>query len=515
MENSSDKQLRDKLNSTEFPFDPQAWEKMEGMLDGKKTRRGFFWWWTGGIAAALLFGLMGYELRGLVGSKQLAVGKEQTEISAQTSEESAKRKAQNANGKEQNESVTETANQGEIVQVLSSTGETNSGENTTVTFNNNQKQNKAKVKKHIAKSHKETTTENPIASVSKGTNTNTGSHKSEMRNRTAATTKNKRAKNAGTGNAVGSVSGKQLASGQQPATNNKQQTEVAMLNVASGKSALEEYLSLTRREASLLEYISEKENPSFDKKTEDDVLPKTKKKIFNYSLGVLANVTGTTLGKQPVNGEHAHSTMFYNKPSFMVGFTHDFLFVNRVAITNSILYSQTSFDVMQPQTVSFTQSPTYYSSKIQELTIPIGIKVYPVVKNNFRFYINTGIINHIKLKETFRYALPVDTVYNAAVTPNNLADQFFPVQTNFGNVKAVEDMNSGIMVTESSTKDFSVNSAKRYYASFYASAGFEYIAKKHFILFTEPMFYMSLQKIGVQEKRKYNFGLSGGFRYQF
>lgn len=42
MENNSDKQLRDKLSSTEFPFDPQAWEQMEAMLDKKKKRRGFF-----------------------------------------------------------------------------------------------------------------------------------------------------------------------------------------------------------------------------------------------------------------------------------------------------------------------------------------------------------------------------------------------------------------------------------------------------------------------------------------
>ena len=52
MESNSDKQLREKLNGNEFPFDPRAWEKMEAMLDEKKKRRGFFWWWTGGIAAA-------------------------------------------------------------------------------------------------------------------------------------------------------------------------------------------------------------------------------------------------------------------------------------------------------------------------------------------------------------------------------------------------------------------------------------------------------------------------------
>jgi len=195
----------------------------------------------------------------------------------------------------------------------------------------------------------------------------------------------------------------------------------------------------------------------------------------------------------------------------MVGFTHDFFFVNRVAITNSILFSQTSFDVYHPKTTSFTISPGIYSSHITELAIPIGIKVYPVVKNNFRFYINTGIINHIKLKETFDYTMLDDTAYNPTA---NLADPLFPVQTSFGsNTKTLDAL--GMPTSETSTKDFSINNAKRYYTSFYAGAGFEYVAKKHFILFTEPMFYMSLQKIGVQDKRKYNIGLTGGFRYQF
>ena len=57
MKNSADKQLREKLTGTEFPFDPQAWEQMEAMLDKKKKRGIFFWWWTGGIAAVLLLGV--------------------------------------------------------------------------------------------------------------------------------------------------------------------------------------------------------------------------------------------------------------------------------------------------------------------------------------------------------------------------------------------------------------------------------------------------------------------------
>lgn len=195
----------------------------------------------------------------------------------------------------------------------------------------------------------------------------------------------------------------------------------------------------------------------------------------------------------------------------MIGFTHDFLFVNRIALTNSILFSQTSFKVYNPKTISFSQTPTEYASHLTELAIPIGIKVYPVVKNNFRFYINAGIINHIKLKETFDYSFAPDTIPSALTT---FADHStFPSQTNFGiETKTIDRTASG---NSNSTQDFSINNAKRYYTSFYTSIGFECITKKHFVIFAEPAFYMGLQKIGVQEKRKYNLGLSGGFRYEF
>lgn len=65
------------------------------------------------------------------------------------------------------------------------------------------------------------------------------------------------------------------------------------------------------------------------------------------------------------------------------------------------------------------------------------------------------------------------------------------------------------------TEPFSVNNAKRYYTSFYAATGVEYILKRRWVLFTEPMFFMGLQRIGRQERTKYNIGVSGGFRYQF
>ncbi len=483
MENNSDKQLRDKLSGTEFPFDPQAWDKMDAMLDEKKKRRGFFWWWTGGIAAALLFGVIGYELRGVIGNEQLAINTaEKSEVRSQKSE------------------VNTTTAEDEKAKVKSEKLKVNApaaeGEQETVTS-----------KEHTGKQETRNKKQSPTGTALISANPSDPRHP-------RANVFSKANKQLAISNKQAHKNNKQQTRNKKPAT--PVQTEIAMLNAAYATAAVEENISLSRMEASLLNYVSENAVTSFDKK-EEDVLPKQKKKIFNYSLGVLANGTGTTLGDQSIHNPNVpirnkKFIPFEKTPSYMVGFTHDFLFVNRVAITNSILFTQTSFAVHSPKVVSFSKTPTQYTSNITELAIPIGIKVYPVVKNNFRFYINTGIINHIKLKETFDYTYPLDTPVNNTAT---LGDPLlFPIETNFtGNVKTYDAL--GTTAIETSTKDFSINSAKRYYASFYAGAGFEYIAKKHFILFAEPVYYMSLQKIGVQDKRKYNFGLTGGFRYQF
>ncbi|QJB40952.1 hypothetical protein HF324_25165 [Chitinophaga oryzae] len=48
--------IRNKLNEADHPFDPQAWEKMEALLDGDKGRKPvLIWWWA--AAAILLLAL--------------------------------------------------------------------------------------------------------------------------------------------------------------------------------------------------------------------------------------------------------------------------------------------------------------------------------------------------------------------------------------------------------------------------------------------------------------------------
>jgi len=473
---NSDKHLRDKLSNQEFPFDPQAWEQMEALLDKKKKRRGFFWWWTGGLAAVLLLsvGTMGWglylmedddkQMEAITEVKSSDVGIQNPEVNAAAStlsqQETERGNTKLETGNSNWNGVTKEQGQQKTVNKKQETRNRNSKLNTT------------------------TATLNEPSNANRQLSTANKNQKRENRNSTYET------RNAKLNTAPAALNEPSTANRKLSTPNSKPETAFTQ----------QEGFILSRQEASLLASRSDNTETAFDKK-EEDALPKQKKKIFNYSLGVLTNVSGTTLGKQ--------TNLFDKTPSYAAGLTHDFLFVNRVALTNSVLFAQTSFTVYQPKAIDFAKTPLRYTSHITSIDIPVGIKVYPVVKGNFRFYINTGIVNHIKLKETFSYTAAPDTVYNATLIPPNTT---FPDQTNFNGTNA--DVLSAVGTT-TSTADFSINRAKRYYASYYASAGFEYLAGGHWLIFGEQTFNLSLQKIGVQDKRKYNIGLNAGFRYQF
>ncbi len=477
MKSNDDKLIREKLAGNEFPFEPQAWAQMEAMLDEKKKRRGFFWWWTGGIAAVLLLtiGTIGWGLYLLKEDEEI------TEIMFSNNAETVPTETKSGNYELQNANYEKT-------------------EETTM-------QNSSTNNSEVRSKKQEKNTVTNLAARSTFVQTD-GSNEMNNQKRIA---RNKSEKISG------ETSSAYLSKRHHQRSNvltieNPFASEVEMLNTATQKS-LAENISMGRSEASLLHSVSKYAEPGFEK-TENDELPKQKKKIFNYSLGVMANVSGTTIGKQ------TSGNLFYNQPSYMAGITHDFLFVNRVAITNSVLFSQTSFEVTTPITVSFPRQPLNYSSKITELAIPVGIKVYPVVKNHFRFYVSAGIINHIKLKESFVYNMPQDTLQVNSTPPtfDLFTNSSPPTQTDFtGSGFPYEKVSTnGLNSTEYvNTNDFSINSAKRYYASFYSNAGVEYVAQKHWIIFAEPQFHFSLHKIGVQDKRKYNVGVTAGFRYTF
>lgn len=501
MESNSDKQLRDKLTGVEFPFDPQAWDKMETMLDEKKKRRGFFWLWTGGIAAVLLVALIGYELGVNSSSKQVAANSEEKSKANTAEEKSITNDELQITGGKAN-----TLSQVTTDEVNGKENQHSEGNNIAAENNSNKEKTKGRNEKLAAKNQKSDRKQSANNQSDKSAVKETLQSNEESTTFTHKTSsKQKRKQQLLAKTNEGGVNTTVAAFEKNPF-----QEETEILASAATQKFLAERIEMDRRTALL---ASSEDESSFNKKKEES-LPKEKKNKFTYSLGVLANVSATIVGDRHIAQDSLACPACYDKPTYAVGITHDFLFGKRVAVTNSILFSQTGFKICNPkQPRDSSGYTTSYTSTINELQIPIGIKVYPVVKERFRFYIAASIINHIKLTETFEVERVDYYNPNFLFDPNTLvttADNPF-----MGGLNKSTSVQNASYTQGEQAEYFGMGGLKRYYASFYASAGVEYIHKKKYVFFTEPMFYMSLNKIGLQEKRKYNVGVSGGFRYQF
>ena len=485
MESNSDKEMRNKLQGAEFPFDPNAWEQMEAMLDEKKDRKGFFWWWFGGVAACLLFVAGMFAYHQFTNSNSVTPGLANQTIAELNTTSPATSTTQIAEAKHSNKegNTTKTYNEGNL-------------NTTAVKLNKTEQDGGAS---SLVKNRNKT-----LLSSAKNELTEIVTDQKSVGGKKHSSNKLK----AGSRHMVAAFNQKPAGSHHGVTSHEEQVTSTGLAEQKAATSALREPfdpISMNIKEAGLLKAEIKNDDPVV-KKEEDDVnLKKLKKNIFHYSLGITANITGTTMGAQAgTSGKDA----FSHTPSYMVGLTHDFMFFKRFAITNGILFSQTSFKVFAPKN-TYGLNLLSYSSSITELAIPIGIKGYVYSKPKVRVYIATGVINHIKLKETFTYQ------YNNNSLSTSTAD-LLPAQTTFtgGQASMVAGYsNSGSFNT--TTYEFSINHSRRYYASFYATAGAEFIVQRHFVLFAESLFYMSLEKAGIQNKYKYNLGLSGGFRYQF
>lgn len=502
MESNSDKQLREKLQGFEAPFDPEAWAQMEDMLDKKKKRRGFFWWWFGGIAAGvLLVGVLGYRF----GKQEM-----RNELAA------------NSHAQATTQATTTNNGQG---NPLNEEAASNAGNETTTGTN---KLTEGASNETVSSANKSIGSDNGLMADKRTATTKGSKHKTNSRNR------------SDTGKGKADISKRDKQNAQQLAQNEEEQLVVSpSSNVGSvspttsiSRSAnAAQQTQLTEVEALNLMWadkLNRDEDKLNDEKKEVAEFPK-KKKIFRYSIGVMGGLYATTPGWKYYNKqdqgltksatmEKAAKPSFYSKPSWMVGLTHDFTFVDRFAFTNGLLYSQTTFKLYSPYAQAFSFAPDDYTCSISELAIPTGIKIYPVATKTFRFYISAGFIHHVKLKEEFKYTYTLPSLNLGASNLTDTTYNFFPGATDFngtGYEVVQADALSNLTTVKANTTDFSINQAKRYYTSFYAGFGVEGIIKKHWVLFAEPTYSMTMQRIGYQERRKYNFGGNAGFRYQF
>ena len=506
MESNGDKEMRDKLRGVELPFDPKAWEQMDAMLEKDRKPKIFFWWWTGGIAACLfmaagIFGYYQFANHTAAGSNMATVtNKENTanpnSVSNSTTAASPKgfqapvgltKPAATGNKSTTNNT---SANQTKASSVQPSSKTKSAYENTEHTVSTDRE---AKPQRHVvALSKSARSSANGIATLST-------QNPSAEKPKSGKSAKHNKGSLHNNDNNLSQTNRPDILAGNttknsEPGGNKSEAPGNEAILATATQPATAADLMLAMKPDALTTGDELAEN-DMKKKDGDDVdLKKLKKKVtFTYSLGLATNITGSTLGNQ------GNANIFTKKPSYMVGLTQDFMLLKRIAITTGFMFSQTSYTV-----------PDFnYTCSITELNIPMGIKAYLISKSKVRFYLDAGIINHIKLKETFT------SLYSNASANLSPATgfSFGPVPNGTGIASIYTNSFSGNDKAE--TGNYSLNQGKRYYASFYTGAGAEFVVKSKLVFFAEPLFYISLEKVLAPERYKYDLGLSGGFRYQF
>lgn len=450
MESNADKMMRKKLTNTEFPFDPQAWEQMETMLDQKKKRRAVFWWWFGGAGmAAALIGWI------LWNSNLNVLPESSTLTAAQT--------------------VSASTTSGSIAaeEITTSSAIVSTAENNASTLLSSPLQNT------FAHKVGGTTEKHTITASEHNTNP-------LVDEQIAAHEKNTDIPLAVSINSIESEINYPLTA------------EAEQLTTTQVDSALNE-LPLTTDGAEV-------------------DLPIKKISKFAYSLGLLANISGSSVGKQTAKNNVGSTPFFYHQPSFAFGFSNDFLFVNRVGLSTGLFYAQTSFRIEKPRYTITDSVGTIrnFKTEIRELQIPLMVKGYFYRSKVVSLFASVGVINHIKLKEKFTLEYEVPIALNS-IPPIATATDVQTIQQYNSFTPIIENNTPDFSTAKSSTsgESFGMGGTKRYYASVYTSMGVEFNLAKQILLSAEPMYFFSAQKIGQQPQRKHNLGLNVGLRYLF
>lgn len=514
MESNTDNNLADKLRGFEAPYEPEAWKEMEALLDKKKKRRVFFWWWTGGIAAALLLGGL---LWGVM-KPEMHNGQEPKEQTTQRTLKSSE----------------ETEFGGPEKQEVGETGEKSNGglqENEVIA----QAENNIKPKQaNYGTNEVRKASRQPIIEVENG---------QTSQSKALRSTGNKN-KNAHRGERNGSVQvAKQKEKAKELVSGSEVEGESAVAQVANTSAEVkEEQLSLQKaaeqEAATAIPAVTDSSaeepiaNAIENKETENG---KTKKegakggkKIFSFHLGARVDLLGVTTGpsgKVPDSLKTREPWKF----SYAVGPTVEFMLWKRLSFFTGVQYSMNAFKVKNPtiaqnelQDPNDTTGGFYsylcrsYTSTSHELIFPVGIKAYPLSTDKFRLFVSAGIINHVKLKETFE--LEIEKVPNTSSLFTPAEDHYLHTSQNpFVNNSQYDMVGTSSALGDQAGKAnwLSVSGTSRYYASFYASVGAEFVFKKKYQLVVEPLYRMSINTIGEQHKRLHSAGLSLGFKYQF
>jgi hypothetical protein len=285
MDNNYNKILKDKLNQELFAFDPNAWDKMEQMLDDKPKRRPIFWWWLAGVSSLALIGFGAFAISIF----------DKNEVASNTSSVSTLPLAYNVNNNE------------DLAVNLNSQNTFNDDAIT----NSNSSISSSKEQLPNAK----TVTNSNNNNILKSSNSNTTSHTSNLGLHNSKANK-LNSKNSNT-NDRNEVLYESLAMQKANPIGNEMSG-----NVSLNKLSTDEYF-------------------------ETNTVEKQNAKSVQFELGVANFLGATGVGKQ-TDLENRNYHALQNKLSYSVGLSADVLLNNRGAISTGLMYGKTNFKIFQP-----------------------------------------------------------------------------------------------------------------------------------------------------------------------
>ena len=459
-EKQSDKDMRDKLQAAEYPYDPQAWGQMEAILDNKEKRRGIIWWWPSGIAAALLLGGIATYMLVKQPEEKIAA---QGQLANQTIQGAKETTGTDANEKNEKSSVA-----GNEINNARSTEKGNT---------------EKKEKLSISVTTLSTDKRNKVAGIEHSVSNKKHARKEKLQ---GITEKEKNVKNA---DVQSTLNMSESAKEKPVLLSNKIKTTddydaIPLLN--GGELAVE-----NNRE------LAGEKNESIYKKAK-------KKTPIHYLIGAEAGASAA----------YIHGTLG-NLPCWGIGWTQELKIGKYVGITNSILYSETNFKINNPAYPDFTSAyPTSYRSNNKELSIPVGIKVYPYSKGGISWYLAASYINHIRISESFNYVVKTDTRVTTSFIPDNITSEQYQSMLDMGN--SLQNYTAAAVAPAKGKEEyFSLGASKIYYGSLLLGTGIDYRISQHFQLSMEPFFGMSLTKVKLQDSRLYSGGGNVRLMYRF
>jgi hypothetical protein len=446
----NDKRLREKLGSYHAPFDANAWTQMNTMLDNRKKRRGFFWLWFSGTSVAAVMAAMSLTL---LSPQQNAI--ESAELTSAVVAESVSSETTQFKSNElmEHSSAAQTGNaknihNAKVASHLLATNESNAtlllSENRSISKSDENTSSSKSLRKAAKRKYKALITHN---------------HQSTQSSVKASITEEKSSE------PIGAESKSVLLASINP-------LPVVLLSTSNSENE-----------------ISKKTDAE-----EGVVKLPIKRKLFHYELGIVAGASASfTQG------------IFYNNPNWFAGVQQAFRFGKYVAVTNAIQYSKTAFSLHHVANTDSAFSPSYYSSTIHSVAIPIGLNVYPVSSKKVNWYLGVGIVNHIKVKENLNFEVPDEV----AKQMDNLANN---VPTTSGNI--VEQFWNEKSKSAASNNQYRLGS-KHYFANFYATTGVEVKILPMLLMNVGATYQLNITGTGKQNARPMYFGGEAGLRYRF